>query len=49
MVCDNLLFGDCRGLPTVNVYSDMEAAGEQEEQTSLRAGRRIVAVGRGAS
>lgn len=43
MVCDNLLFGDCQGLPTVSVYGGVEAAGEQEEQ-----GRRIVAVGHGA-
>lgn len=44
-----MLFGDCQGLPTVSVYSDTEAAGEQEEQTSVRAGRRTVAVGHGAS
>lgn len=48
MVCDNLLFGDHQGLPTVSVYSDVETAGEQQEQTSLRADGRIVAAGQGA-
>lgn len=48
VVCDNLLFGDHQGLPTVSVYSDVETAGEQQEQTSLRADGRIVAAGQGA-
>jgi len=49
VVCDNLLFGNSQGLPSVSVYGGVEAAGEQEEQTSLRAGGRVVAVGRDAS
>lgn len=37
MIRGNLLFDSSQGLPTVSVYSDMEADGQQKEQTSLRA------------
>lgn len=47
MIRGNLLFDSSQGLPTVSVYSDMEADEQQKEQTSLRAGRRITAVGWG--
>lgn len=48
MVCDNLLFGDCQTLPATGVYGDTEASREEEGHTSLRGGRRALAVGCGA-
>lgn len=32
MVCYNLLFGDCQGLPTVSVYSDVETVGSEKSR-----------------